>query len=176
MEPHFNPHPVAMAEMAKSDKYAAVVFVSSKPLDPFVKRKWPAGFKFLPVPLTEKLEEYYLPAAPRSIRLSGPHCRWDERSDDSGAGRACRLRLAARKRAIQAPLPLHRLHVRAACPGCRRKPGYHAKWREMNLAANVPGWQRFRPVQEKLVASLAARLGAAPDGEVLPSLDRQLRD
>ena len=37
------PHPVAMAEMAKSDKYAAVVFVSSRPLDPFVKRKWPAG-------------------------------------------------------------------------------------------------------------------------------------
>ena len=48
--------------MAKSDKYAAVVFVSSKPLDPFVKRKWPEGFKFLPVPLTEKLEEYYMPA------------------------------------------------------------------------------------------------------------------
>ncbi|NJO33003.1 MAG: C4-dicarboxylate ABC transporter substrate-binding protein, partial [Rhodospirillales bacterium] len=36
VQPQFTPHPVAMAEMAKSDKYAAVVFVSAKPLDPFV--------------------------------------------------------------------------------------------------------------------------------------------
>jgi len=43
--------------MAKHDKYAAVVFVSSKPLDAFVKPKWPEGFKFLTVPRSQSREE-----------------------------------------------------------------------------------------------------------------------
>ena len=29
-------------------------------------------------------------------------------------------------------------------------PGRHQKWKEINLAANVPGWTRFRPAQEWL--------------------------
>src|SRR5262245_15257295 len=62
VDAQFVPHPVALAEMLKDDKYAAVVFVSSKPLDAFVKSKWPEGFKFLPVPLSQSLEEYYVPA------------------------------------------------------------------------------------------------------------------
>ena len=97
VKPHFEPHPVAMAEMVKSDKYAAVVFVSSRPLDPFVKRKWPAGFKFLPVPLTDKLEEYYLPARTRSLGLSRSHCRGPEHTNNCRACSACRLCLATGK-------------------------------------------------------------------------------
>ena len=54
VEPQFVPHPMALAEMLKDDKYAAVVFVSSKPLDAFVKPKWPEGSGFLPVPLDPK--------------------------------------------------------------------------------------------------------------------------
>jgi uncharacterized protein len=30
------------------------------------------------------------------------------------------------------------------------KPGRHPKWKEVNLAATVPGWQRFKPAQEWL--------------------------
>ena len=90
----FDPHPSAMGDMANSDKYAAVVFVSTKPLDPFVKRKWPDGFKFLPVPLTEKLEEYYLPARARRGRLSRPHSRRSIDPNDCGACGTCRLQLA----------------------------------------------------------------------------------
>jgi hypothetical protein len=28
--------------------------------------------------------------------------------------------------------------------------GYHPKWAELNLAATVPGWQRYAPMQAKL--------------------------
>ena len=31
-----------------------------------------------------------------------------------------------------------------------RKPGRHAKWEEVNLAAVLPGWERFQPAQEWL--------------------------
>ena len=27
------------------------------------------------------------------------------------------------------------------------KPGRHAKWKEVNVYAELPGWQRFRPAQ-----------------------------
>jgi hypothetical protein len=32
----------------------------------------------------------------------------------------------------------------------QKQPGYHEKWKDVNLAATVPGWTRFRPLQEKL--------------------------
>jgi TRAP-type uncharacterized transport system substrate-binding protein len=163
VQAHFNPHPVALAEMAKSEKYAAVVFVSSKPLDPFVKRKWPAGFKFLPVPLTERLEEYYMPAVLEASDYPGLIA--DGSSIQTIAVPAV-LAVYAWPQGSERYRRLSRFidYMFERLPRLQTEPGYHASWREMNLAADVPGWQRFRPVQEKLVASLAARLGAAPDG------------
>ena len=57
----FVPHNVAMEEMKKGPAYAATVWISSKPLAPFLKGKFPEGFKFLPVEHTEKLD-YYMPS------------------------------------------------------------------------------------------------------------------
>lgn len=152
-----------MAEMAKSDKFAAVVFVSAKPLDPFVKRSWPEGFRFLPVPLTEKLEEYYFPAYLEAADYPGliPQgtsiqtiavpavlavYAWPQQSD--------RYRLMSRF--------VDRLFDRL--PKLQTEGGYHPNWKELNLAATVPGWQRFRPVQQKLVALVAARSDPRADG------------
>jgi len=163
VEPHFNPHPVAMAEMAKSNKYAAVVFISSKPLDPFLKRKWPEGFKFLPVPLTEKLEEYYLPAHLEASDYPGliP----DGASIQTIAVPAV-LAVYAWPQGSERYTRLTRLvdYMFERLPKLQTEAGYHPKWKEMNLAANVPGWRRFRPVQEKLVAAAAAKADTSADG------------
>ena len=40
---------------------AAVVFITSKPVDAFVRGRWDPGFKFLPVQYESKFEDYYLP-------------------------------------------------------------------------------------------------------------------
>src|SRR4029077_11300 len=32
----------------------------------------------------------------------------------------------------------------------QKEPGYHEKWKDVNLAAKVPGWERFKPLQDKL--------------------------
>ena len=45
----------------------------------------------------------------------------------------------------------------------QKQPGYHEKWKDVNLAATVPGWTRFRPLQERL-DKIAA--GAAPQSIV----------
>ena len=57
----FVPHNVAMEKMRQGPEVAATFWVSSKPLAPFLKGKWPEGFKFLPVEYSDKLE-YYTPA------------------------------------------------------------------------------------------------------------------
>src|SRR6201992_3066592 len=44
----FLPHPTAL-EMMRRGEIAAVVFITSKPVDAFVKGRWEQGFKFLPV-------------------------------------------------------------------------------------------------------------------------------
>ena len=146
------PHQVAIAEIAKSDKFAAVVFVSAKPLDPFVRRKWPEGFRFLPVPLTEKLEEYYLPAQLEARDYPGLIAEgqsiqtiavpavlavyaWPHRSD----------RYDRIVRFID--------YLFERLPRLQETAGYHPKWRELSLAATVPGWRRFAAMQAKLDAT-----------------------
>ena len=64
-ENSFIPHQVALEQMRKGEM-AAVVFITSKPVDAFVKGRWEPGFKFLPVKYESKyeskFEDYYLPA------------------------------------------------------------------------------------------------------------------
>src|SRR3954454_6449114 len=49
VEKTFIPHPSAIEQMQSGD-IAAVFFITSKPVDVFLKKKFPAGYKFLPVP------------------------------------------------------------------------------------------------------------------------------
>ncbi len=151
-----SPSASRLGELAKNDKYAAVVFVSSKPLDPFVKRKWPEGFKFLPIPLTEKLEEYYAPAdleasdypdlVPKgqkvaTISVPAVLAVYDWPSDSERHKRMVRF--------VD--------YLFARFPKLQTEAGYHPKWKDLNLAATVPGWTRFRPMQAKLDAEAAAK-------------------
>ena len=61
VEKTFLPHPVALQQM-KSGDMAATVWITSKPIDPFVRGRWEPGFKFLPVEYDSRFEDYYLPA------------------------------------------------------------------------------------------------------------------
>src|ERR1700724_2006144 len=62
VEKTFIPHQVALEQMRKGEM-AAVVFITSKPVEAFVRGRWEPGFKFLPVPYDSKFEDYYLPDA-----------------------------------------------------------------------------------------------------------------
>ena len=61
IEKTFIPHQLALQQMRKGD-VAAVVFITTKPVDAFLRGQWEAGFKFLPVSYDSKFEDYYLPA------------------------------------------------------------------------------------------------------------------
>lgn len=158
VDARFDPHPVAMAEMTKSDKYAAVFWVTTKPIDQFLKRSWPEGFKFLAIPLTESLEQYYLPAkleaadypglipAGQSIQTIGVPAVLAVFAWREGTERYNRL-----VRFID--------YLFERLPKLQSSAGFHPRWADLNLAAAVPGWQRFRPMQvrlDKLSTAVAA--------------------
>jgi TRAP-type uncharacterized transport system substrate-binding protein len=145
----FIPHPVALQQLREgTGDMAAVVFVTSKPVDAFARGKWGEGFHFLPVPYDAKFEDYYLPATltsadyPNLIEqgqrietISVPTVlvsyNWPLGSD--------RYRRVARF--------TDHLFDRI---GKLQGPGFDAKWKSINLAATVPGLPRFPAAQEWL--------------------------
>ena len=57
----FMPHPLALQQLRRGE-ISAVVFITSKPVDAFLRGAWDGGFRFLPVPYDNRFEDYYLPA------------------------------------------------------------------------------------------------------------------
>src|ERR1700757_983947 len=158
VEKTFIPHPVALEQMKRGD-IAGVVFVTSKPVDAFVRGKWGEGFKFLPVDYDAKFEDYYLPTflnATDYPNLIGK----DER-------------IAT----ISVPTILATFNWKQGSPRYNRTakfvdelfskidklraPGFDPKWKDVDLSARAPGLQRFRPTQDWL-DRFAAKQGARP--------------
>lgn len=145
VEKTFMPHPAALEQMRKGEGgIAAVVFVTSKPVDAFLRGRWDPGFKFLPVEiedpgfytpsvLTSKDYPQLIPEGQEIPTISVPTVlaayNWPKGSDRYA--RLARLvdHLFGR---------LDQLHA----------PGFHPAWRDVNIAAQVPGLRRFAPAQE----------------------------
>ena len=169
IDAQFIPHNVAMASMRKGEsKFAATVWVSSKPLPPFLKGDFPEGFKFLPVEYNDKLE-YYLPAYLESkdypalipegqrietIAVPALLAVYDWPRDTDRFQRVSRL--------------VDYIHDRF--PRLQNEPGYHPKWKDVNLAGSVPGWKRFQPMQDKLDKVVKA----PPQAAERPKIDHAL--
>ena len=156
VEKMFIPHQVALQQM-KSGEIAAVVFITSKPIDAFLKGRWEPGYKFLPVEYDSRFEDYYLPSAissadypslvPQGERISTiavptvlASYNWPKQSD----------RYARMARFVEQLFGrLDRL----------QSAGFDPKWKDVSLRANVPGLARFGPAQEWLDRSPGATVG-----------------
>ena len=149
VEQTFIPHQVALEQMRKGD-IAAVVFVTSKPVDAFVRGHWDPGFKFLPVSYDGKLEDYYVPAfldasdypslvkpGERVSTIAVPTAlvafNWAPKSNRFGRVARFVDRLFSRIESLQVA-------------------GFDPKWKSINLAATVPGLSRFPAAQAWLDA------------------------
>jgi len=152
VEQMFIPHPLAIEQMRRGE-VAAVVFITSKPIDAFLKGKWDPGFKFLPIEYGPKFEDYYLPSTldakdypnliPAGVEvetIAAPTIltayNWPTTSD--------RYRRVARFTEYLFSR-IERLHAQ----------GFDSKWKDVNLNARVPGLERFRAAQEWLNANTA---------------------
>jgi TRAP-type uncharacterized transport system substrate-binding protein len=146
VEKTFIPHQIALEQMRKGEGgMAAVVFITSKPVDAFVRGRFEPGFKFLPVPFNDKLEDYYLPSTldaadyPNLIK-QGEHVEtiavptalvafnWPANSNRYKRVARFIEHLFSRLDKLQGP-------------------GFDPKWKSINLVASVPGLARFSAAQ-----------------------------
>ena len=154
----FIQHPVALEQM-KRGEISAVVFITSKPIDAFLKGRWETGFKFLPVSYDSRFEDYYLPTSINSTDYPNLIANGE------------------RVETIAVPTILVAYNWRNNTDRYRRiarfvdnlfnridklqAPGFDAKWKDINLNAKVPGLERFRAAQEWLNVN-TAKVGMRP--------------
>jgi TRAP-type uncharacterized transport system substrate-binding protein len=146
-EKTFIPHQVALEQMRKGE-IAAVVFITSKPVDAFVKGRWEPGFKFLPVSYDSKFEDYYLPAVLEAAEYPGLIKQGERVSTIAVPTALVAFNWPAKTDRYQrvarfADMLFSRIDRLQA-------PGFDPKWKSINLAATVPGLNRFAAAQEWL--------------------------
>jgi TRAP-type uncharacterized transport system substrate-binding protein len=144
VEKMFIPHQVALEQMRKGE-ISAIVFITSKPVDAFVRGRWDPGYKFLPIPYDSKFEDYYLPATLEAtdypnlikqgervatIAVSTALVAFNWRVGSNRYERVARFAdyLFSRIDKLQGP-------------------GFDSKWKSINLGATVPGLARFPAAQ-----------------------------
>src|SRR6476620_7699612 len=141
----FIPHQVALEQMRKGEM-AAVVFITSKPVDAFVKGRWEPGFKFLPVKYESRFEDYYLPAVLEAGEYPGLIKQGE---------RVSTIAVPTALVAFNWPKQTNRYQRVARFVDTLfsridrlQAPGFDPKWDSINLAATVPGLDRFAAAQE----------------------------
>jgi hypothetical protein len=159
----FVPHQVALEQMKGGQgDMAAVVFITSKPVDAFVRGKWDPGFKFLPVPFEDS--EFYLPAKLTSgdypqLIPSGEEVQTIAIPTILAAFNWPKGSVRYKRVARLTDYLFNRLDT-------LQGPGFHPKWKDVNLAAKVPGLDRFPAAQEWLDRAASAMVAAATPGVV----------
>jgi len=150
VEPIFINHTLAIEKM-KDGEVAAIFQLGAKPNDLLAKLKPEPGFHFVPINWGPKFADYYLPSTlthddyPGLIKtgetietLAVPVVlavyNWPRNSD--------RLRRVERF--------IHSYFERF---DKLKQASFHPKWKEINLTARVPGWNRYWVAEEVLAAA-----------------------
>jgi TRAP-type uncharacterized transport system substrate-binding protein len=141
-------------EKMRTGEIAAVVHVVGKPNELFTKFKPEPGFHFLPVEFSDTFKDYYLPveltpedypnliAKGETVPSIGVSTvlavyNWPKTSDRHRRLTRFIEQFFAKFEQFQ-------------------QPPFQPKWREINLAATVPGWTRYSVAEEVLARSRTA--------------------
>jgi len=152
-------------EKMRTGEISAVVHVVAKPNDSFTKFKPEPGFHFLPIEFSDTFKDFYVPVElthedypnliPKGERVESIGVstvlavyNWPKTSD--------RYRRLTRF-----------IEQFFAKFDKFQQPPFNPKWREINLAATVPGWTRFSVAEEML--SRARPSGPVPAAPVSPA-------
>jgi len=141
-------------ERLRSGEIQAAVYVAGRPVRAIAEFQSEGRFHLLPIPFEGEIAETYFPARftktdyPRLVDESQPVetlavgsllavFNWPENSD----------RYNRVKRFVDAFFSRFDEFL---------QPGRHPKWKEVNLAAEVPGWERIKPAQDWLNRAMTA--------------------
>ncbi len=148
---HFDP--VTALDKLRSGEISALAYVAGKPVPLFQRVRPEDDLHFLSLELPAAMLERYLPA--KLTRADYPNLI---AGGDEVATLATGAVLVTLRHAPKSPQ-----YARLARFAERfferfeglRQPGRHPKWREVSLAAQLPGWTRFAPAQAWLDANPA---------------------
>ena len=147
VEPTLYDNALAMQKL-KSGEVAALIRVVGKPIDFFAKIPASAGLHFVPLPFSKAFADYYtlgeltsqeypglVPAGETVDTIAVPSVlavfNWPKNTD----------RYRRVQRFVEALYTKWDQFL---------QPPRHPKWKEVNLAATVPGWGRWAPAEEML--------------------------
>jgi NMT1-like family len=152
--------PVAHEKM-KAGEIAALASTGGKPNDLFVKLKPEPGFHFIPIEFSDKFSDYYLPCPLNHEDY--PHLIPSGEKVDT-------LCMSAVLAVYNFPKESERyrrverfIHYYFERFESLKQPSFHGKWKEINLAAKVPGWTRYWVAAEKLAAMPKFSAAKGPD-------------
>jgi TRAP transporter TAXI family solute receptor len=151
-------YPIALQKL-KSGELSALIRVVGKPVDALTRIPENSGFHLLAIPFSKKFADYYtigefshkdyptlVPAGQQIDTIAVPAVLavydWPEKSDRFRRVKRFVERLFENWDKFQ-------------------HPPYHPKWRDVNLAATVPGWTRFS-VADEMLKSLGKAQAQSP--------------
>src|SRR5215475_12941141 len=161
VEPVYINNSIAIEQM-KSGEIAAILHTVGKPNDLFTRLPPMPGFHFIPVDYNSKFADYYLPTTlthddyPELI-ASGEQIdsigipavlasyNWPKDSDH----------FRRVERFINYYFDRFEL---------LKQPSFHPKWRDVNLAAKVPGWTRYWVADQKVAQVASSTSDQHPSG------------
>jgi TRAP-type uncharacterized transport system substrate-binding protein len=153
-------NPVALQKLRKGE-IDALIRVIGKPIDFFAKIPADAGLHMVPIPFSKALSEYYavgeftkkeyptlISEGDSTPTVGVPAVlavyNWSQKSDRNRRVQRLTERLFANWQKFQ-------------------EPPRHPKWRDVNLAATVPGWTRWAPA-EALLKQMQAQQASVGSG------------
>jgi len=165
-------------EKMKTSEIDAVVSTGGKPNDLFVKLKPEPGFHFIPVEYGPQFADYYLPC-PLS-HADYAHLIPEGQLIDTLCMSAVLAVYNFTKGTDQARRLERFIRYYFERFDRLKQPSFHPKWKDVNLAAKVPGWNRYWLAADKLAsmqkaASLSERQPAKPTraGEAIGTLSSE---
>ena len=146
---------VALEKM-KSGEIAAIVSTGGKPNSLFIKLQPEPGFHFVPIEFSPKFADYYLPC-PLS-HGDYPQLIAEGKTVDTLCMSAVLAVYNFPKGSDQARRLDRFIQYYFERFDRLLQPSFHPKWKEVNLSANVPGWNRYWLAAEKLAAIQKAKI------------------
>lgn len=135
-------------EKLKAGEIAAVAYVAGKPARAFLDIKPEDGLRLVKVPYTDALQQAYLPSSFSDKDYAGLVPPGED-VDTVAVGAVMAVfnwnRGTSRYNKVE-----HFIEAFFSRFDEFQADPRHKKWREVNLAAKVPGWERFQPATEWL--------------------------
>ena len=160
-----NDRPELALEKLRRGEIAAIALVAGKPSQLLRGLPQDQGWHFIAIPVEEAVINIFVPTALNAQDYPGL-IPAGQQVDTIAVGSilaAARLQPGSdRYRNVSNFVDIFFTQFRSLL-----EPGHHPKWRELNLAAEVPGLTRFPPAQQWLDRNMAVSKQNAPDVKTL---------